>query len=176
VSTSDGSGWQRYAGSDKSIAVRTVRTFQRRTTGRAARGATNDANLFAQKSRAALFRRRRSLGNCGMRAACAGSASGLRGRRASSLASRRNLHLAPLSGQLRDVYAANLFVQYATKTDLGLSQLADRNSASQAGQTAKPRNILRSRLTVGLIVLGVVVLSRWITDHGSCLPPMSHWR
>ena len=48
--------------------------------------------------------------------------------------------------------------QYATKTDLGLSQLADRKLAvSGAAEADGAANILRSRLTVGSTVLGVAV-------------------
>jgi O-antigen/teichoic acid export membrane protein len=48
--------------------------------------------------------------------------------------------------------------QYASKTDLGLSQLADRKIATGRGAEADcAANILRSRLIIGFFVLGVVV-------------------
>jgi O-antigen/teichoic acid export membrane protein len=57
--------------------------------------------------------------------------------------------------------------QYATKTDLGLSQLADRKLAVAGAEADGAANILRSRLTVGSAVLGVAIpvamLIAWMT-------------
>ncbi len=62
--------------------------------------------------------------------------------------------------------------QYATKTDLGLSQLADRKLAlGDSADADWVANILRSRLIIGSIVLGLVVpLAMWIAWVTGTLP------
>ncbi|MFZ3327393.1 MAG: hypothetical protein WA231_16605, partial [Methylocella sp.] len=62
--------------------------------------------------------------------------------------------------------------QYATKTDLGLSQLADRKLTIENGaETDCAANILRSRFIIGSIVLGLIVpIAMWVAWITGTLP------
>ena len=62
--------------------------------------------------------------------------------------------------------------QYATKADLGLSQLADRKLAvNNSAELDCAANILRSRLIIGSIVLGLIVpIAMWVAWVTGRLP------
>jgi beta-glucanase (GH16 family)/O-antigen/teichoic acid export membrane protein len=62
--------------------------------------------------------------------------------------------------------------QYATKTDLGLSQLADRKlTVENSAETDCAANILRSRFIIGSIVLGLIVpIAMWVAWITATLP------
>jgi hypothetical protein len=62
--------------------------------------------------------------------------------------------------------------QYATKTDLGLSQLADRKlTVENSAETDCAAKILRSRFIIGSIVVGLIVpIAMWVAWITETLP------